>query len=168
MQVTILPQNRLRFHTRKHFDILSVDSNIISVQRGRWHKHAQELDEARSKAIEIYPSTIISPYSIMPRRLWDLKSNRVVDIRNGVWNTRPACLKASPNLYSCLLVGTDSVSLTFVVFPSMGRPTNSLNSVQSSQHPNNTPGALHDPLFPCIFTKSLGYLKRKSVQYQSY
>ena len=63
----------------KHFN--SVDSRDISIQRGRWHKHAQVLDTARSKAIEKDNSSsgqevVISPYSIMPRRLWDLKSNR--------------------------------------------------------------------------------------------
>ena len=59
-------------------------SRIISINRGRWHKHAQELDKARAKAIEIdsiQQELILSPYSIMPRRIWDLKSNRVVDFR---------------------------------------------------------------------------------------
>ena len=70
----------------KHFNEPSMDSNLISIQRDRWHKHAQVLDEERSNAIEIDDSNyrqglITSPYSIMPRRLWDLKSNRVVDFR---------------------------------------------------------------------------------------
>ena len=68
-----------------HFNEPSVDCSVISVHRGRWHKHARTLDEARSKAIEIDLQTqqelIVSPYSIMPRRLWDLKSNRVVNFR---------------------------------------------------------------------------------------
>ena len=72
----------------KHFNEHS--SSVISIQRGRWHTHAQVLDEARSKAIEtgkdhsssgVPQEIIISPYSIMPRRVWDLKSNRVVDFR---------------------------------------------------------------------------------------
>jgi len=70
----------------KHFNEHSVDPNLISMQRAQWHEYAQVLDEARSKAIEIGHSIsgqelIISPYSIMPRRVWDLKSNRVVDFR---------------------------------------------------------------------------------------
>src|SRR4029077_13121313 len=63
-------------------DFNSVDCNTISIQRSRWHQHAQMLDEAKLKAIEVEHSTsgrdsefIKSPYSIMPRRLWDLKSN---------------------------------------------------------------------------------------------
>ena len=68
----------------KHFNEHSMDSNVISVQRSWWRKHAQGLYEARLMAIEIsHPGSeqevIISPYSIMPRRLWDLKSNRVVN-----------------------------------------------------------------------------------------
>ena len=62
----------------------SVDCSLISTLRARWHKHAQSLDEARLKAIQIDDSSaghgfIVSPYSIMPRRLWDLKSNRLID-----------------------------------------------------------------------------------------
>ena len=63
----------------------------ISIHRDEWHRYARELDEARSKAIEIadplsssgqvQQELITSPYSIMPRRIWDLKSNRVVDFR---------------------------------------------------------------------------------------
>ena len=67
----------------------SADSRTICIQRSQWHKRARLLGEARSKAIKVdYSSSsqprqelIISPYSIMPRRLWDLKSNRVVDFR---------------------------------------------------------------------------------------
>ena len=68
-----------------HFNEPSVDCSSISVHRCRWHRHARTLDEARSKAIGIDSQTqqelIVMPYSIMPRRLWDLKSNRVVDFR---------------------------------------------------------------------------------------
>ena len=76
----------------KDFNENSLDSTEISVQRGQWHKHARELDEARANAIQrdsdpfssskqVQQEVIISPYSIMPRRLWDLKSNRVIDFR---------------------------------------------------------------------------------------
>ena len=70
----------------KNFKRHSMDSSIILVERSRWHQHVQVLDEARSKAIEIDNSSfrqelIISPYSIMPRRLWDLRSNRVIDFQ---------------------------------------------------------------------------------------
>ena len=67
-----------------HFNKPPIDCSVISVHRGRWHAHAQTLDKARSKAIEISlqgQELIVLPYSIMPRRLWDLKSNRVVDFR---------------------------------------------------------------------------------------
>ena len=77
----------------KHFNDPSLDSNLISIQRSQWHKHAQALDQVRSNAITIDVSNygqelITSPYSIMPRRLWDLKSNRVVDFR--MLNTAPS------------------------------------------------------------------------------
>jgi len=70
----------------KHFNDQSVDPKLISIHRAQWHKYAKVLEEARTKAIEIDHSIsgqelIITPYSIMPRRLWDLKSNRVVDFR---------------------------------------------------------------------------------------
>ena len=61
----------------------SMDSSIILIERSQWHQHAQALDEARSKAIEVdhRQELIIYPYSILPRRLWDLKSNRVIDFQ---------------------------------------------------------------------------------------
>ena len=83
----------------RHFNIHSVDSNVISIQRSWWLKQIQLLDGARWNAIEIYHSSseiqlelIRSPYSIMPRRLWDLKSNRLVDfqILHAVLSTTPA------------------------------------------------------------------------------
>ena len=68
----------------KHFNF--IDSSDIPIQRRQWHTDAQLLDEQRSKTIETDHSSseqelIISPYTIMPRRIWDLKSNRVVDFR---------------------------------------------------------------------------------------
>ena len=73
----------------KCFNDDSVDARVISIQRYQWHKNARALDEARAKTIRIDHSSsgqvqqelINSPYSIMPRRLWDLKSNRVVDFQ---------------------------------------------------------------------------------------
>ena len=75
----------------KCFNEHSIDSHKISVQRGQWHRHARILGEARSKAIvidsdhfstgQVQQELITSPYSIMPRRLWDLRSNRVVDFQ---------------------------------------------------------------------------------------
>ena len=75
----------------KHFNDRSVDCGVISMQRSQWHKNAQVLDEARLKAIKVdldnsssgqaRQELIVSPYSIMPRRIWDLKSDRVVDFR---------------------------------------------------------------------------------------
>ena len=76
----------------RHLNEQSMNSNVALTQRRRWHRHAQMLDQIQSKAIEVDSSQsssgqaqqrqlIISPYSVMPRRLWDLKSNRVVDFR---------------------------------------------------------------------------------------
>ena len=70
----------------KGFNDHSANYRAISNQRHVWHKHAQILDEARSKAIKIDTSTsgqevITLPYSVMPRRLWDLKSNRVINFQ---------------------------------------------------------------------------------------
>ena len=82
----------------KDFNKHYIDSKLMSIQRGQWLKHGQLLDEARSKVIKIDHSKsrefIESPYSIMPRRLWDLKSNRVVDYRmlhasQSTFETRP-------------------------------------------------------------------------------
>ena len=76
----------------KHFKSESMTTSYdIIAQRSRWHKNIQVLEDAQSKVIEIdsnhsssvqvQQELILSPYSIMPRRLWDLKSNRVVDFR---------------------------------------------------------------------------------------
>jgi len=65
----------------KHFN--DPDSNV-SVHRGRWLANAMHIDEAREKAIYMDGAgqeLIIAPYGIMPRRIWDLKSNRVVEFR---------------------------------------------------------------------------------------
>ena len=80
----------------KHFNTPSVDSRAISIQRGNWHTEAQLLDKERLNAIaedDNRRSTlklIRLPYLIMPRRIWDLKSNRVVDFR--------MLLAAQPNI----------------------------------------------------------------------
>ena len=67
-----------------------LSAKCIFGQRREWHRRAQFLDEAQSEVIEIDSNhsssiqaqqLIVSPYSVMPRRLWDLKSNRVVDFR---------------------------------------------------------------------------------------
>ena len=64
----------------KHYE-----PRMISTKRSQWHKHAYMLDEARSKVIErdldSGQELISLPYSIMPCRIWDLRSNRVVDFR---------------------------------------------------------------------------------------
>ena len=67
----------------KHFNEDSPDFSVILTQRLQWHKNAQLLDKQRSKAIAYRPEQelIISPYSVMPRHIWDLRSNRVVDFR---------------------------------------------------------------------------------------
>ena len=83
----------------KHFEY-SMNPSIIFARRSQWHRHVQMLEEEQSKVIGIgsnqvqftssgektssvqaQQELIRSPYSIMPRRLWDLKSNRVVDFQ---------------------------------------------------------------------------------------
>jgi len=65
----------------KHFN--DPDFNI-AVHRGKWLARARQIDEVRENAIytdRTGQELIISPYRIMPRRIWDLKSNRVVEFR---------------------------------------------------------------------------------------
>ncbi|KAF8448232.1 hypothetical protein BGX38DRAFT_1077205, partial [Terfezia claveryi] len=55
----------------------------VAVHRGQWVKIAKQIDELRETAIytdETGQALIRSPYRIMPRRIWDLKSNRVVNV----------------------------------------------------------------------------------------
>jgi len=52
------------------------------VQRGEWLKKKVEIDRAHTGAIcmdSAGQGLIEKPYPVMPRRLWDLKSNRVVE-----------------------------------------------------------------------------------------
>ena len=67
----------------KHLNKVSANSSVIPIQRRQWHAYTQFLDEQRSMAIvsRSNQELIISPYLVMPRRIWDLKSNRVVDFR---------------------------------------------------------------------------------------
>jgi len=65
----------------KHFN--EPDFNIAA-HRGQWLAQARELDVMRENAIYTDGTgqgLIQSPYRIMPRRIWDLKSNRVVEFR---------------------------------------------------------------------------------------
>ena len=98
-----------------HFNEPSVDCNVISVSRGRWHKHAQRLDDARSKAIEIgsqaQQELIASPYSIMPRRLWDLISNRVVNFR--MLHASQSTNEATPTFWAVTHSWTADMSLVW-------------------------------------------------------
>ena len=53
----------------------------IAVHRGQWLAKAKQVDRQRENAIytnDTRQELIRSPYGIMPRRVWDLKSNRVV------------------------------------------------------------------------------------------
>jgi len=67
----------------KHFNESPTPTGFdVVAQRGRWLARINELHEGRKRAISIDDTKqelINSPYSIMPRRIWDLKSNRVVD-----------------------------------------------------------------------------------------
>ncbi|KAF8451195.1 hypothetical protein BDZ91DRAFT_786860 [Kalaharituber pfeilii] len=54
----------------------------VGAQRARWLNRAKEIDEERTKATymdDTGQELIKSPYLIMPRRIWDLKSSRVVE-----------------------------------------------------------------------------------------
>jgi len=65
----------------KHFN--DPDFNV-AVHRGQWLAKAKQLDEVRERAIyrnDTGQELIKSPYRIMPRRVWDLRSNRVVEFR---------------------------------------------------------------------------------------
>ena len=65
----------------KHFN--DPDFNV-GAHRGQWLAKANQIDEVRENAIYMDKDgqeLIKSPYRIMPRRVWDLKSNRVVEFR---------------------------------------------------------------------------------------
>ena len=65
----------------KHFNDAGFN---IAVHRGQWLAKAREIDQVRENAIytdNTKQELIKSPYQVMPRRIWDLKSNRVVEFR---------------------------------------------------------------------------------------
>jgi len=56
----------------------------VAVHRDQWLARARQIDEDRGNSIDTDDTgqkLIKSPYLIMPRRIWDLKSNRVVEFR---------------------------------------------------------------------------------------
>jgi len=56
----------------------------IAAHRGQWLAEAKRIDAVRETAVytdDTGQALIKSPYRIMPRRIWDLKSNRVVEFR---------------------------------------------------------------------------------------
>jgi len=59
--------------------------HLVAQHRGQWLRIAQNLDKERVNSIirDIVTGKemIKQPYKVMPRRLWDLKSNRVVEFR---------------------------------------------------------------------------------------
>ncbi|KAF8418426.1 ankyrin repeat-containing domain protein [Tirmania nivea] len=59
--------------------------HLVAQHRGQWHGIAQKIDRERDNSINrndaIGQEMIEEPYKVMPRRLWDLKSNRVVEFR---------------------------------------------------------------------------------------
>jgi len=64
----------------KHFD--TQRTSDVKAQRCRWLGRAKAIHQWRTDVISkdnTGQELINSPYSIMPRRIWDLKSNRVVD-----------------------------------------------------------------------------------------
>ena len=65
----------------KHFN---EEIGFVAMQRARWLKKEKELDIARTQAIHMGSTgqeLIKEPYSVMPRRIWDLRSNRVIKYR---------------------------------------------------------------------------------------
>jgi len=65
----------------KHFNDAGFN---ITVHRDQWLAKARHIDEVREGSIytdDTGQGLIKSPYGIMPRRIWDLKSNRVVEFR---------------------------------------------------------------------------------------
>ena len=58
--------------------------HLVAQHRGHWLRIAQQIDEERVNSIyqdSTGQEMIKLPYEVMPRRLWDLKSNRVVEFR---------------------------------------------------------------------------------------
>ncbi|KAF8418424.1 ankyrin repeat-containing domain protein, partial [Tirmania nivea] len=59
--------------------------HLIAQHRGQWHGIAQKIDKERDNSINrndaMGQEMIKEPYKVMPRRLWDLKSNRVVEFQ---------------------------------------------------------------------------------------
>lgn len=58
--------------------------DIVAIHRHQWLEKARQIDEMRQNAIytnETGQEIIRSPYQIMPRRIWDLQCNRVVQFR---------------------------------------------------------------------------------------
>ena len=84
----------------KHFNEHSADPSVIPIQRRQWHRNVQLLDEQQSKAIDSSSEQelIISPYSVMPRRIWDLRSNRVVDLR--MLHVSQAAIETKPTFWA--------------------------------------------------------------------
>jgi len=61
--------------------------HMAAYHRGQWLRTAKTIGEARVNSIYRDPGNteqemIKLPYKVMPRRLWDLKSNRVVEFRS--------------------------------------------------------------------------------------
>jgi len=73
----------------KHFNeatsLVGEEDAFVTTQRDRWLKKVKELDVERAQAIYMDLDSgrelIKKPYSVMPRRIWDLKSNRVIEYR---------------------------------------------------------------------------------------
>ena len=65
----------------RHFNRLDF---LVAQHRDYWLRNAQKIDNERVNSIyqdNTGQEVIKLPYKVMPRRLWDLKSNRVVDFR---------------------------------------------------------------------------------------
>lgn len=58
----------------------------VAAHRHKWLKRAKKLDEVRNNILSYHKNSTVQqlikdPYQVMPRRLWDVMSNRVVEFR---------------------------------------------------------------------------------------
>jgi len=83
----------------KQFALDGTSDHDISVNRYIWLTEAQRLDKARGMEVtkdSTKRERIRNPYDVLPRRVWDLKSNRVVEYHM-LHGALQAMHKANPN-----------------------------------------------------------------------
>ena len=101
---------RNRWHKRAQMlqlalsKVIEIDSNQVKFtsdnqcsQPARWSTTGDEKTN-RSSSIQVQQELIVSPYSVMPRRIWDLKSNRVIDFR--MLHAAQPTIETRPNFWA--------------------------------------------------------------------